>query len=415
VLIFGPVGVRVLFWPSARPPAVDADMVKTGEMLFKHEWQVNDPLCPGGDGLGPVFNARSCVACHNQNGPGGSGGLKHNVTVYMVLPTGQGERREGVLHAHAVSERHRETLAQLDPSLPAISQPKLDQLLSRPGQVATNDFLTLPTNIRLSQRNTPALFGVGLIDIIPDHAIIANVRWQKLQFGMAPGADDTVPVGRVHRLPDGKIGRFGWKAQMASLSDFVQAACAGELGLGNPSQGQPASMAQPSYKAPGLDLTQQQCDQLTAYVASLPRPVEKPPPLPEAYAHAGKALFAKIGCAQCHTPDLGPVEGIYSDLLLHRMGTLLEGGGSYYGAPPPDIAAGSPSSGPMTDEWRTPPLWGVADSAPYMHDGRAATLEEAIKLHGGQGGRSAENFNRLRPDQQAQVVAFLHTLRAPGK
>src|SRR5271170_5242905 len=97
VLIFGPVGWRVLSWERSNPPlVVDENMAKAGEVLFKHEWQANDPLTSGGDGLGPVFNARSCVACHHQGGAGGSGGVEHNVTTYLVLPNedGQGTRRE---------------------------------------------------------------------------------------------------------------------------------------------------------------------------------------------------------------------------------------------------------------------------------------------------------------------------------
>ena len=271
------------------------------------------------------------------------------------------------------------------------------------------DFLSIPSNVRLSQRNTPALFGAGLIDRIPDQAIIANERLSRLRHGMAPGDGETLPVGRVHRLANGKIGRFGWKAQMGRLADFVEAACANELGLGNPSQSQPESMARPGYRAPGLDLTQKQCDQLSAYVAALPRPVEKA--LPQ--AATGKALFHKIGCAACHTPNLGTVGGLYSDLLLHRMGPTLEGGSAYYGSvtPLPDIAA--PTEGPLPDEWRTPPLWGVADSAPYMHDGRATTLQDAIGMHAGQGAGAAQNFARLSPGQQAEVLAFLSSLRAP--
>jgi CxxC motif-containing protein (DUF1111 family) len=410
ILLFGPVGVRMLCWQRAKAPVADADMVKAGEVLFKHEWVVNDPLCPGGDGLGPVFNARSCVACHNQGGAGGGGGLEHNVTLYVLLSEASGERREGVVHAYATSDRYRETLAQLDPTLPKTGRPKLSQLVLLPGQSGAGELLALPSNIRLSQRNTPALFGAGLIDAIPERILLANERWQKVRHGGAQGGDEKRPVGRVHRLPNGKIGRFGWKAQVASLAEFVQAACAGELGLANPGTAQPASMARPSERAPGLDLTLKQCDELTAYVAALPRPVERPTP----GAEAGKALFAKIGCAHCHMPDLGTVEGIYSDLLLHRMGTSLEGSGTYYGAPsspPPDIA--TPGPGPLPDEWRTPPLWGVAASAPYLHDGRAATLEQAIELHGGQGASAAASFKQLAPQQQAQVIVFLRSLQAP--
>jgi CxxC motif-containing protein (DUF1111 family) len=413
VLILGPVGVRVLLWQRTKAPEFDADMVKAGEMLFNHEWQVNDPLCPSGDGLGPVFNAHSCVACHNQGGVGGGGGVEHNVTLFVVLPEGKSERREGVIHSDAIADSYRETLNLLHPLLPAISRPLLSDLLPPPQRimVAQTDAVgpNVPSTIRLSQRNTPALFGAGLIDSIPERIILANERWQKARHGLqAP--DATVLTGRVHRLANGKIGRFGWKAQVADLAEFVQAACAGELGLGNPGVAQPASLARPREMAPGLDLTQRQCDELTAFVASLPQPVETP----TRDAVAGKSLFVKVGCADCHTPNLGDVKGIYSDLLLHRMGTPLEGVGTYYGAapssPPPDIVAGS---GPQADEWRTPPLWGVASSAPYLHEGRAATLQQAIDLHGGQAARSADSFKALPVVQQEQLVAFLRSLQAP--
>ena len=165
-----------------------------------------------------------------------------------------------------------------------------------------------------------------------------------------------------------------------------------------------------------LDLTQDQCDQLTAFCALLPRPVSR---LPEAAAWrdqalAGQKLFGTLGCAECHTPSLGEIDGLYSDLLLHRMGQDLVGGGSYNDPPRPPLPDDpSPSDPPSPGEWRTPPLWGVADSAPYLHDGRAPTLHEAIVMHGGQGAKSAQRFQRLRSKEQVQVIEFLNTLKAP--
>jgi CxxC motif-containing protein (DUF1111 family) len=171
----------------------------------------------------------------------------------------------------------------------------------------------------------------------------------------------------------------------------------------------------PYYEPPSLDLTAEQCDQITAFVASLPRPIER---LPEDRPHlkqvsAGKVLFHRIGCADCHTPDVGGIEGLYSDLLLHDMGQQLVGGGSYNNPPPQKVPDSSPGDGPSPGEWRTPPLWGVTDSAPYLHDGRAPTLQKAIGLHQGQAAKSAQNFAALDKNEQAWVVAFLRTLRAP--
>ena len=106
------------------------------------------------------------------------------------------------------------------------------------------------------------------------------------------------------------------------------------------------------------------------------------------------------------------MDGIYSDLLLHPMGEVLVGGGSY-NEPPLNLPKFKPGEGPVASEWRTPPLWGVADSAPYMHDGRAATLEEAIKFHGGQAAAAAGRFAKLSKPEQRQLLGFLETLRAP--
>ncbi len=274
--------------------------------------------------------------------------------------------------------------------------------------------LVLPAGVLVSQRNTPALFGANLIDAIPERVILANAKGQRIKWGMASHADDSTPVGRALRLANGKVGRFGWKAQMASLSDFVRAACANELGLSNPSAAQPMPLyANAAMRSPGYDLTDAQCDQLSAFCAALARPVERlSKDVTAEQAAAGRVLFTTVGCAECHTPKLGDVDGLYSDLLLHGMGRDLVGGG-YYGEPIVASLGSASAEGPGPTEWRTPPLWGVADSAPYMHDGRAATLEQAIAVHGGQGARAARNFATLNPVQQGQLIAFLKTLRAP--
>jgi CxxC motif-containing protein (DUF1111 family) len=421
--VLTPVGVRVLTWPAQRQLTVEPSMVEAGKILFTHVWTSHDPLCNGGDGLGPVYNADSCVACHNQGGVGGSGGIDKNVTLFARNTRGE-PRMEGVVHRYAVCDC-QESLSDVDSSLPAITKPSLvtkgfvcgtPQIVPRaaPDGSGVVDVLTLPRGVQLSQRKTPALFGAKLVDEIPDNVIIAVERKQRLRWAMAPSTAEDVPVGRARRLPQGRIGRFGWKAQSASLGEFVQAACANELGLGNPGQAQPQPLGKATYQTVALDLTARQCDEITAFVGSLPRPQQRMPaePFPATQVAAGKQLFHGIGCADCHVPDVGSVVGLYSDLLLHRMGNQLEGVGSYNQRErDPDPV--SPGDDPLADEWRTPPLWGVADASPYLHDGRAATLEEAIRLHAGQAAPAAAHFGRLNPVAQMQVVAFLKSLRAP--
>jgi hypothetical protein len=122
-----PIGWRILTWPGFRPAPIDPGMAKAGDELFHHDWKPGDSLSPEGDGLGPVFNERSCVACHNQGSSGGGGSLANNVTTFSVRVGGQ-KPREGVVHAFAI-EGFQETLHDVHPKLPAIVRPKLSQLV----------------------------------------------------------------------------------------------------------------------------------------------------------------------------------------------------------------------------------------------------------------------------------------------
>ena len=166
---------------------------------------------------------------------------------------------------------------------------------------------------------------------------------------------------------------------------------------------------------------------LVAYVASLPAPVLVEPSQPSEARRmaAGGSLFKEIGCATCHTPTLGPVDGLYSDLLLHDLGPVNSGDG-YYGsggaAIPPLLVNGTSDTGAseqptiigaLSPEWRTTPLWGLRDSGPYMHDGKATSLEFAIKRHGGQAAQVAVRFEALSGEQKMQLRRFLHSLAAP--
>jgi CxxC motif-containing protein (DUF1111 family) len=267
------------------------------------------------------------------------------------------------------------------------------------------------------QRNSIALFGAGLIDAVPDAVLEALARRRFPEFPEVSG--------RVCRLPDGRLGRFGWKAQEATLEGFVLTACALELGLEVPGRHQAGNPRDSAYRAPGQDLTREQCQDLVAFVRSLPAPAERSSATArEAQAVlSGKATFERIGCAACHAPKLGEIEGIYSDLLLHDLGEDLGEIGAY-GVALPEPAAVAPTSEDRSTggepagvaarrEWRTALLWGVRDSGPYLHDGRAETLEQAIALHGGEAAATAERYFRLAPRERWRVQDFLKSLGAP--
>jgi len=197
-------------------------------------------------------------------------------------------------------------------------------------------------------------------------------------------------------------------------------ACAVELGLESPDQSQGSDPTDLDPRTPGLDLTAAECDDLVAFVRSLPapRPRVSPAEAEPAAIRSGKEVFLSIGCGTCHMPDLGHVEGIYSDLLLHDMGPDTSDTGSYRvsrrESPPRDQSQSqSEPKGATAQEWRTPPLWGLRDSGPYLHDGRAETLEQAIALHGAQGKDPVNRYFGLSPRRRQQVQAFLKSLVAP--
>lgn len=535
--------------PAAQAVAVDVEVAATpisGRELFNREWIANDPRSHGGDGLGPVFNESSCVACHNQGGAGGAGGQDKNVTLVTAAIIGTqppvsrqsvpsntlGRARASikkvremlakrihpdlaksntvVLHRFGVDPQHRAWRQRVSSGGVQLLQNRLSTGFTNVAPVFTNVVQTAPTALspnppngmpmpqaqiphnlqafaqpafvgnttfpiigtiqteinflrssvrtdtrqainlgsallQKTQRNTTALWGGGLIDRIPDSAILAAAKMKHTDFPQV--------TGRVHRLAGGKIGRFGWKGHKASLYDFTMAACGTELGLQVPGHDQAKVPYKPDYKPTGLDLNRKEVDALVDFLKELPAPIQRKANHPgiAKQLSEGEQLFATIGCAACHAKKLGNVDGLFSDLLLHDMGPDLGAIGSY-GVPSfpepsqPDPAGnladrtseGNPADGtapgnatpnnqkkqpaapqvkvavgPTMQEWRTPPLWGVRDSAPYLHDGRAETLEQAIALHAGESARARLRLFMLGASQRAKVVAFLKSLSAP--
>ncbi|MGB7328516.1 MAG: di-heme oxidoredictase family protein [Rubripirellula sp.] len=513
---------------AAEPLGTDSQ-IDQGREIFQREWthesaapiqqgNLPDPQfaamqsVSSGDGLGPMFNAVSCESCH-QNG--GASGVDRNVTLLTLDPRNRfigqlgGRGFAGSLDGDQRKQLAEQVESKLKhlfpPVIAANGQLAMDVVVheqsARPGYNSIRQRMEkyVPGGLDaawfsrhsrtsaaignqpvvagrydgidfyLSQRNSPALHGLSLIDQISQAKLEGVMRAQ-------------------FRRTDGRIsgrlgaGKFGWRGQTQSLASFVQGACAGELGLQVPGTNQPEDVADPTYQSHGLDLTSNQLLSLVRYVESLP-----PPPVPHRSpeATAGARLFSQIGCSDCHIQNMMPASGVYSDLLLHDMGAWLQApspssvgvfgrfGASrasaptmrlptfspspitlvsnpkqarrtfaatsvsgYYGgggspSPYPFESLGTPKfpRGSLPDsvtkggtlywdvlqrEWRTPPLWGVADTAPYLHDGRAETLDAAIRWHGGESAQSATQYRSLSKADQALVLTFLRSLRGPG-
>jgi CxxC motif-containing protein (DUF1111 family) len=232
-----------------------------------------------------------------------------------------------------------------------------------------------------AKRKPPSLFGLGLLDL-------AALRQPAAP---TPGPDKIRgKLGGTAALP----GRFGWKARVPDIKSFTATAFAQELGVAG--------------KTPGRDYPLELAvEEVAAFIALL-----GPPPRSrdiDASARAGERIFAEIGCAQCHTPSLMPTRKAetelgyrpeiraYTDLLLHDMGAELADG----------IVEGN--AGPA--DFRTPPLWGVSSSGPpYLHDGRAKDLSEAIAMHDGEARNARARWERLSPSDRAALISFLQSL-----
>ena len=252
---------------------------------------------------------------------------------------------------------------------------------------------------RLTARNTPPLFGAGLIDGLSNSELEQSARDQPRETR-----------GRVRRLKDGRLGRFGWKAQVASLEDFVLTACANELGLEVPGHHQAVSPAGPRRAGQGAGPHGRGVRRPGRL-----RPELAAPRLPGPVGRAGGGRRRRRPQAVPlrrlrELPHRGPRvdPGHLQRPTAPRHGRELSDSGAYYGDDSDSPGAATPR------EWRTPPLWGFRDTAPYLHDGRARNLEEAVALHDGQGEASALRFRKMSDLERSQVETFLNSLVAPA-
>jgi CxxC motif-containing protein (DUF1111 family) len=384
-----------------------------GKELFEKSWEPGKPSPIGGDGVGPLYNEVSCVGCHHQGGTGGGGENKKNVEMVTAVASSTSSRACGATFQGELEDLHpgfhnQRSVVLHKHGATAEVENRLSKIRSYTAVQTRDESLPL----RSAQRNTPALFGAGLIDAVSDDELR---RAEERTFTKFPEIK-----GRVSTLPDGRLGRFGWKAQVATLDDFVRAACSNELGLEVPGKHQ-ASLDSAKEFQPAklkLDMNEEQCELLTRFLAELSPPVRRSADDRRLPSY-GYMVFESIGCATCHAPKLGVVSGIYSDLLLHDMGEASSDTAAYYGAPSPpqslgNVAGANESSNrsgtAVATEWRTPPLWGVADSAPYLHDGRAPTLDAAITQHGGEAAKTAMRYSKLASVDRRALLGFLSSL-----
>jgi CxxC motif-containing protein (DUF1111 family) len=394
-------------------------------------------------GLGPRFNSNQCLSCHAQPSAGGSSSAQNpliavasldgakNIVPWFITQNGPiREARfkqnpdgtnDGNVHAIFV------ITGRSDATGCNIAQPDF--------LPAGNPLTGAGGNPNIIFRIPTPLFGTGLIEAIPDSAILANQQAnsaEKTSLGIS-GHANAILSGNVNRSAnDGTITRFGWKGQNKSLLMFAGEAYNVEMGISN------QLFPQERDETPSCVFTATPND--TVNFTTTPTPsastntavlsdieafadfmgmLAPAAPAPETPPTAkGRALFAQIGCVHCHTPSLTtgamiasgsskvpsaalsnqPVN-LYSDILVHHMGTGLADGITQGGAGP--------------DEFRTAPLWGVGQRVFFLHDGRTSNLVDAIKFHkspGSEANKVIERFDRLSTSEKQDVINFLRSL-----
>lgn len=338
-------------------------------------------------GLGPIFNDASCATCHSGDGRG----ALRNALIRIGTPD--------------------------DDFLSAVGGPQI-QDRAIPGAEPER----LPAGVPYSVRLPPPVFGVGLIEAIPEAAILANadpddadgdgISGRPNLVEVAPFVPTTEPGVRAGVV----LGRFGRKAQNASLFQQVVEAYHQDIGITspflptenrNPLSGVPIEAVD---QVPDPEITEGTVQAVTHYIRAL----APPEPGAETEQRAlGRTLFGQIQCAKCHVPSFqtGPsllaalsnrTVNAYSDFLLHDMGD--------------ELADNRPDGQATGREWRTTPLWGLRlmrqflnGQAFLMHDGRARSVEEAILMHGGEAQASRNAFAQLTPQQRAALLDFVES------
>ena len=429
--------------PSANLTLEGREQFFVGNGLFRKVWVSPPASTLASDGLGPLFNARSCQRCHLKDGrghpPAGPDDDAESLLVRLSVPARtDAERRalaDGTRHVIPESVYGGQLQDNAVAGLPAeakvnISWEEVEVALNGEAPaVLRRPILTLDnpgygpfdpelmTSIRVAQ----PMIGLGLLEAIHPGDIFA------LEDPDDENGDGV--SGRAHRVRHPEtgetvLGRFGWKAAMPTIKTQTADAFLNDMGISSPllpaAQGdcmpaQTACLAMPDGVQAHLGDTEAPdpvLELVSFYTANLAAPARRNVDAPEVLR--GKALFHETGCASCHTPSYVTRRDAerpehqfqliwpYTDLLLHDMG---EG-----------LADNRPDGRANGREWRTPPLWGigltetVSGHTQFLHDGRARNLLEAILWHGGEAANAQSRVVAMTPEERADLIAFLESL-----
>jgi CxxC motif-containing protein (DUF1111 family) len=428
--------------PSANMSQDDEMRFHLGRALFRKLWVASPSSTQASDGLGPLFNARSCETCHVRDGrgrPPEAGRDASSFLIRLARPPG-GREEEEVLASGAVLGFPDPVYgAQLQDrainGLSAEGRPEVSYMEERVTLADGTDvalrhprymvkdlaYGPLDPQTTLSPRIAQPMIGLGLIEAIDEKDLLALE-----DAGDRNGDGVSGRAAHVRDLSTGRpaLGRFGWKAQAASVRDQTAIALVTDIGISSPLLPSPGGdctaaetecLSRPHGIQPRLgpqEVSDTVLDLLTFYTQNLAVPARRKASFQDTLK--GKAQFHLMGCAACHVPSFttradaaisalgGQRIWPYSDFLLHDMGD--------------GLADGQRVGDASGREWRTPPLWGIGlaetvnGNGFFLHDGRARELTEAILWHGGEAAGARNAFAAASARDRQSLITFLESL-----
>ena len=415
---------------------ISADLKQSfylGESVFERFWVPSPSSTTASDGLGPLFNARSCHSCHINNGRGHApraDQLGSDVPSFFVrLGSQSSNAKDGVVGDFVYGRQfHPLSATNVKPEGNYRVDWETSEEVFPDGYTVTLrkpilQWLTLnygefDADTGFSMRVSPPLVGMGLLDAVPTSTILEYADPEDTDKNGISGKANWIEIDGIATL-----GKFGHKASVPSLTAQNQSAFNGDLGLSTPLFPAPSGDCTVAQKdcmiAPNgnsrhidnLEVGEEQMALLDTYVA-----LSRPPTmrnLDKPWLREGKKIFDELNCGSCHRPKLNTGAsdfGVlahrefypFTDMLLHDMG--------------PGLANGFPVLQADPQEWRTAPLWGIGLSEQvsgrngFLHDGRARTIEEAILWHGGEAEASKHAYKSLSAKQRTLFIRFLESL-----
>ncbi len=401
-----------------------ADAFAFGHSVFNRNWVTAPSTTDDFDGLGPRFHQRSCSGCHSRDGrspPFDARGEQLGILFRLSIP---GKDEHGGPLGDPTYGTQLRTNAILGVPVDGVPRVTYDR---KPGVYGdgTPYELQAPTYaidnwgsgppasaLLISTRVAPYTIGLGLLSAISEADVLANVHARDVDgvVGHANRVWDPVSKSKM-------LGRFGWKANVATVVDQSAGAFSGDIGITSsiaPTESCTSSMVSCRAAASGSppELTDDKLAAVALYMRALGVPARRS--VNDPTVKQGEALFKGFGCASCHKstfvtgdyPELPEVARQtihpYTDLLLHDLGA--------------GLADNRPDFEASGAEWRTPPLWGIGllqrvnGHELLLHDGRARGIAEAILWHDGEGATARERFRNANKSERDALISFLQSL-----